>query len=389
MGGSASIKIQHSIESFKSINDAHFQELLSSRAAREQLFEEISNYTADKENRIEVKGKISLKKLAAYFTNNENALYPGFLVNVDVLNEAFTYTIQRKNMKILSKAKKAKAVAARKSCRKELHLTKRSFHRFLPTLLLFVRIWGVFDAADKLVVEDQKVFRGEFAKIKENLNNLHGISIFGDINAEDWDREFTKLDVNNDGYVTFYETTAYVIKNIERPFDYIPGEDESDSDEDEESDPNAFIEVRAIQADKVEAEVELAEALAAVSAAAAVAVAEVAAAAAAGVAAVAAAAAAAAAAGVVGVAGVSEVAVPAVPAGAGVAGAVEGTVVVEAATGSARSLVRNVLRSFRRTATYFALPLPRTESIPPRPGALPLPRTESIPESEFTTTLDL
>jgi hypothetical protein len=64
------------------------QELLSSKEEREKLFEDISKYAADKkENRIELKGKISLKRLVAYFKNNENALYPGFQVNVNILHE--------------------------------------------------------------------------------------------------------------------------------------------------------------------------------------------------------------------------------------------------------------------------------------------------------------
>jgi len=228
------VEFHHTPKSFMNISDQHFQQLLASKDERDKLFADISSYKSD--GRIEAANKISLKKLIGYFTENETALYPGFKVHTETLNSAFEYTIV-KNRKPIKQSKKNRELSnstVRKG-KKELHLTKALFHKFLPTLLLFTRLWVVFDAADKLVVEDQKVFRGEFLKIKDRLNNLHGILILGGISEEDWHREFDTLDKNNDGYATFDEVCNYALKHIKTPFDY-EAEEEDDGEPDSEDD---------------------------------------------------------------------------------------------------------------------------------------------------------
>ena len=225
MGGGSSIEIHHSQNGFMHINDKHFQELLSSKTAREQLFQDIAKFHVD--GKADRSTMVTLPKLAAYFTNNTNSLYPGFQVNVDTVNAAFKYTVEKFTEKQSLKKKKTINSKAKTKNIQEPKLTPAMVHSFLPTLLLFMRVWDIFDAADKLVVEDKKIFKGEFLRIKEKLNNVHGINIFGDTPKEDWDKEFDILDKNNDNYICFEEMCTYAIEHIKKPFDYNPEDDEA------------------------------------------------------------------------------------------------------------------------------------------------------------------
>jgi hypothetical protein len=246
MGGGASVEIHHNHTSFAHHNDSHFHDLLSSKLEREKLFGHIAEYKCE-HHRIERKDKVSLLKLVGYFTNNTNALYPGFHVNVDILNGAFKYTIEK-----CKKSRKKNSMRNKGGTGTEDCLTKMMFHTFLPTLLLFIRVWDVFSAADKLVVEDQRVFKGEFMKIKEKLNNVHGICILGEVTDEEWEAEFLSLDRNKDKFITFDEMCIYAVSHIKKPFDYAPGEVteyfsgvDEDEDESEENSSDAFVEIVA------------------------------------------------------------------------------------------------------------------------------------------------
>lgn len=246
MGGSASIEIRHTHNSFVHVTDTHFQELLSSKQAREKLFDDVANYSVLGQN--EMKEGIDLLKLIGYFTNNANALYPGFHINVDALDAAFNYTIEkfRQQQSCNGTRKSPESLAKDK-------ITKALFHSFLPTLLFFSRIWDIFSAADKVIVEDQRVFKGEFMRIKDMLNNVHSIVILGDITDEEWDREFELLDKNKDGFITFEDTCTYALAHIKKPFDYSPEDDATLLDEDDvdvgEADPFASVlpSIRVIQ----------------------------------------------------------------------------------------------------------------------------------------------
>ena len=225
MGGAASIEVHHSQKGYLHINDKHFQELLSSKSAREQLFQDIAKFPVNgKADRSSV---VNLLKLAAYFTNNSNSLYSGFQVNVDTVNAAFKFTVVKFIEKQYLKKKKTLTSKKKAAILQDPKLTRAMIHSFLPNLLLFMRVWDIFDAADKLVVEDKKIFKGEFLRIKESLNHVHGISICGDTPKEDWDKEFDILDKNNDKYISFEELCTYAIQHIKKPFDYNPEDDEA------------------------------------------------------------------------------------------------------------------------------------------------------------------
>jgi Ca2+-binding EF-hand superfamily protein len=206
------------------ITDSHFKQLLSSKAEREKLFEKIALYQPD--GHIALKGKISLKKLVAYFSDESHALYPGFDVNVDILNEAYKFT-----NKLTHKHKGKKATTT-----SEEQITVKAFHKFLPLLLLFDRLWDLFDAADKNVIEDKRVFKGEFVGMYSKLHSLADIVVLGTLTKEQWEAEFALLDKNGDGFINFTEFCTYCVAHIERPFDFPTGDDGADGEEGEDHD---------------------------------------------------------------------------------------------------------------------------------------------------------
>lgn len=201
------------------VSDAHFKDLLASKEARKVLFKEITAFQTDE--RLASNTRISLKKLVGYFGNESHALYPGFDVNVDILSEAFKYTTKHSKDKL----KKKKHQQAQEQ------ISLRDFHAFLPTLLLFDRLWDLFDAADKVVIEDKRVFKGEFVGIYDRLYTLSEVTILGNFTKDEWAAEFSALDINGDGYINFNEFCTYCVAHIERPFDFHAAEVSADSDD--------------------------------------------------------------------------------------------------------------------------------------------------------------
>jgi uncharacterized membrane protein len=231
-----------------------------------------------------------------YFSKPENALYPGWSVNVPTIHESFKFVIEQKNKEIKSESAKAEKKAERKSekssekktekipgagagsgsgsgkgsvrvsvsvsgsgsgsgkvpikakvpvkgkkVKLEQLLTRDLFHKFLPVLLLFKRFWDLFSAIDGLVVDDQKIFRGEFLRLKnrveqvevQEIKELQGIQILGDIPDDVWAAEFLQLDTKQNGFFTFDETIPYMMAHVKDSFSY-DSEEEAEEEEEEE-----------------------------------------------------------------------------------------------------------------------------------------------------------
>lgn len=191
-------------------NDKYLHELLTDSLKRENLFHVIADYKLD--DHIALKDKINLKKLVAYFKISSNALYEGFEVNPDILNEALKYSVRKKKKKN-SKSHKGSLID-------EVNISLNDFHQFLPILLLFTRLWKVFDSADKEVVQDQKVFKGEFMKMRTHLNDFQDIQILGYYTEEDWEKEWDVINLNKDRFIDFHELCEFCIKHIHKAFNY-------------------------------------------------------------------------------------------------------------------------------------------------------------------------
>ncbi len=199
MGASASISIHP-----PHIQDQYFKELLAKKELRSELFHKIAK---SEDGHIALKHKISLKKLVAFFTAPDNPIYKDFMVNMDILKLAFkhTHTVKEK-----SKDKKQEQI------------NEHQFHVFLPTLFLYSKLYEIFNKFDRTCVEDDKIYRGEFIRSKALITQIEGIQSLADISAEDWEKEFDKLDNDKrDGYITFAEFCTYCVRNIIKPSDYV------------------------------------------------------------------------------------------------------------------------------------------------------------------------
>lgn len=205
MGATASITIHSS-----HITDKHFKELLASKEMRNELFATVCSHVVD--DHITLKDKISFKKLVHFFTDKSHPLYEGMVVNVPMLTEAFKYATKGK---------------------KHEQLNKRDFHIFLPALFLFSKLYDMYDQVDRAVINDNKVFRGEFLRAKNLVASVEGV-VMVDVTDEDWEREFDKLDVHKmDGFISFSEFCHYCIKHIVKPADFVEDFEKYDSDEED------------------------------------------------------------------------------------------------------------------------------------------------------------
>jgi hypothetical protein len=217
MGAASSVSVRQ-----PHVTDARFKQLLESKEDRKKLFDEICAFQVDEH--LTLKGKINLKKVVGYFTDDSHALYPGFNVNVDIVSEAFRFTL-----KDVQSSKKTK----KKKVNTEL-LSLEGFHKFLPVLLLFDRLWDMFEVVDKIVIDDKRVFKGEFVAMYDKLHTVSDMVILSDTTKDEWAEEFSKLDKNGDGFVNFTEFCNYCVAKVQKPFDF-HGIDTVGSGDDEEA----------------------------------------------------------------------------------------------------------------------------------------------------------
>jgi len=209
MGSGASIDVSQ-----QALNEKHIVDLMKSPQKREELFLHIDEYLVKKgDDHISLKDKIGLKKILGYFLDPANTLYPGFIVNREIVEEAL-------NQVLRAKAKKVKSENSKNL--KEKNITLKDFHAFFPILLLFVRLWKIFDAVDGLIVSDRRILKGEFLKIREELHQIDDLTIIDvhNVTEEDFLKFWDELNTNNDELISFHEVCEFALAHIHRAFSY-------------------------------------------------------------------------------------------------------------------------------------------------------------------------
>jgi len=204
MGAGASIDVSNS-----ALNETHIVELMKNKDKREKLFKDIDEF--HKNNN---KGRIGLKKIIEYFVAPENTLYPGFKVNTDIVSEALEQVIR-------SKAKRCKKSENSKNI-KDKNISIDDFHAFFPIMLLFQRLWLIFESVDGLIVNDKKILKGEFMKIRENLHKVDDLTVIDihGVSEQEWEKSWNDLNTNNDELISFHEVCEFTLNHVHKAFNY-------------------------------------------------------------------------------------------------------------------------------------------------------------------------
>ena len=165
------------------------------------LFKEMSTF-GHVDGHIDINDKISLTELILFIDRGANPLLSRVCSSEPVvLKTAFDF-------------------ACTGSKRNHDHeLTKKEFRKLLPALMLFTHFWRMFEAADSSI-DDRRIFKHEFVAAKRSIESIEGVSI-SPISDEDWIAEFTKLDKNHNGFISFQEFSKYAVKMIVSPEFYM------------------------------------------------------------------------------------------------------------------------------------------------------------------------
>ena len=166
-------------------------------------------------------------KIVAYFTDPKNTLYPDFSINVDIVNESLKHVLRKKEKKSShKKSKNSKNI-------KDENITMNDFHAFIPVLLLFQKLFKVFDCVDSLIVSDQRILKGEFMKIRKNLDKIDEFQVIDpeSITEEHWLNAWNEINVDNNDFISFHEACEYTLNHVHSAFKY----EHKDVDEMEEA----------------------------------------------------------------------------------------------------------------------------------------------------------
>jgi len=216
MGSGASIDID--------VNNAYLHDqcihkLLSSKEERELLFTAISEYRCN--DKVPLKGRVGLINLVDYFKDPRHALYPGFTVNVNVMSESLKYVMkQRKKQGGGRRVKRVRRVSNTHTLTSvEDHMDIAEFHAFFPVLLMFTKLWIIFEEMDREMIDDTRVFKAEFMKVRTHLNDFD-FKILGETTEGQWEAEFDLINRNKDQYIDFHEFCVFGLKHIHNAFNY-------------------------------------------------------------------------------------------------------------------------------------------------------------------------
>jgi hypothetical protein len=213
MGSGASIDIDVNNDY---LHDQYIHKLLASKEERELLFTAISEYRCD--DKATLKGRVGLINLVNYFKDPKNALYPGFTVNVNVLSESLKYVLKERKKHGGKRVKRARKASNTLTSVND-HMDIFEFHAFFPVLLMFTKLWRIFEEVDHEVTNDKRVFKGEFMKVRTHLNDFD-FKILGEITEQQWEAEFDLINRNNDQFIDFHELCLFGLKHIQNAFNY-------------------------------------------------------------------------------------------------------------------------------------------------------------------------
>lgn len=186
MGGAVSISAPKE-------NQDKLKDFLKNKKVLNALFAKIAK-SGQTSGKIDLKGKISLQELMTYYRDpNRHAIFKLFNPEISVCKEAFIHITKNKTG--------------------GGQLTKKQFPRLIETLFLFSELWVIFDLSDSLIVDDQKIFKGEYMLAREKLSSVSILSL-PEISKEQWEAEFVLLDKDKSGYITFDELCQYVMNQI-------------------------------------------------------------------------------------------------------------------------------------------------------------------------------
>jgi len=181
--------------------------------AMDKLFYDIAGMGDN--GRINCKTKISVPNLLNYFKAQPDKSLNAISNNQNVLIEAHKYTgIAMKN----------------DSYYKGEQLSKKQFRLLLVTIYLFSHIWELFNILDS-DISDKRLSEQEYLDGKETMAKCPGCEFIEEVSVEKWASEFSKLDKDKNGYITFDEFCSYTVTNIIKPETYFFGDIEDDEED--------------------------------------------------------------------------------------------------------------------------------------------------------------
>jgi len=211
MGAGASVDLNQ-----ETLNVKVISELMKSEEARVKLFDHIAEFKVPGDHTSHIKGKIGLVKIVAYFIDPKNTLYPGFVVNVDIINEALKHVLRKKEKKTShKKTKNSKHI-------KDENITVNDFHAFFPILLLFQKLYKVFDSVDNIIVPDSRILKGEFMRIRKQLDKIDDLQLIDSdsITEEMWQQAWDEMNTDKNDFISFHEACEYALDHIHTAFNY-------------------------------------------------------------------------------------------------------------------------------------------------------------------------
>lgn len=197
MGGAVSITTHDSVK------NSVLRHLLTDEAALIRLYEDIGANQTVQAGRVNIKGQISLPEVITYFKNSTEPAFSGFVDHANIAKQALKFVATH------TKKKKYKD-----------QISQKQFRLFLSTMFLFAHLWKIFESNFDNDVDDKRIFKHEYIRARGMIRELEGVVISEDVTEEAWENEFSNIDKNGGGFVTFGEFCSYATKFIITPLKY-------------------------------------------------------------------------------------------------------------------------------------------------------------------------